>query len=147
MAEFASAILALSVFALESSVALYSAVKSFQSHPRQVRDLIEELDALRSVLEMLVETTSQVTNADLSTLEIPLKRCGEACTEFQEELIKCCSRSSQDRTSFRDWARLKYMGDGIDGFRQQLAGYKSTITVALTDATLYVILGISLGDN
>jgi hypothetical protein len=31
---------------------------------------------------------------------------------------------------------LKYMGDGIDDFRQLLAGYKSTTSIALTDAKL-----------
>lgn len=31
------------------------------------------------------------------------------------------------RTSFRDWAKLRYMGDDIDGFRRLLAGYKLTI--------------------
>ncbi|KAH8751160.1 hypothetical protein BGZ57DRAFT_775119, partial [Hyaloscypha finlandica] len=41
-----------------------------------------------------------------------------------------------NRTSFRDWAKLRYMGDNIDGFRQLLAGYKSTIIIALTDANL-----------
>jgi hypothetical protein len=43
----------------------------------------------------------------------------------------------EDRTSFRDWARFKYSGcDSIDGFRQQLIGYKATINVALSFANL-----------
>ncbi|KAK1688662.1 hypothetical protein BDP55DRAFT_629748 [Colletotrichum godetiae] len=33
-------------------------------------------------------------------------------------------------------AKLQYMGDGIDEFTQLLAGYKSTIEIALADAQL-----------
>jgi hypothetical protein len=73
---------------------------------------------------------------DLSALELPLLRCGNACKEFEQEIIKCSSRSGGSRTSFRDWAKLRYMGDNIDGFRQLLAGYKSTINIALADTNL-----------
>ncbi|KAJ4168308.1 hypothetical protein NW754_013642 [Fusarium falciforme] len=133
----ASAILALATFALKVTVSLYNDVKSFRTHPKRVRDLLEELNALEGVLKMLVETAAGAdANVELSALEIPLRRCSEACEEFGEELEKCCARSSTDRTSFRDWAKMKYMGDDIDGFRQQLASYKSTINIALTDATL-----------
>lgn len=133
----ASAILALATFALKVTVSLYNDVKSFRTHPKRVRDLLEELNALEGVLKMLVETAAGAdANVELSALEIPLRRCSEACEEFGEELEKCCARSSTDRTSFRDWAKMKYMGDDIDGFRQQLASYKSTINIALTDVTL-----------
>lgn len=134
----ASGLLTLSAFALKSSVVLYEAVKSFQFHPKRVRDLTEELEALSGVLRTLTNTTKTTTDGVLDALELPLLRCGNACSEFQEELMKCSSRSGTNRTSFRDWAKLRYMGDDIDGFRQLLAGYKSTITIALTDAALYV---------
>jgi hypothetical protein len=84
----------------------------------------------------LSDTVSSTTDIDVSALGLPLLRCGKACGEFEEELRKYSSRSSSSRTSFRDWAKLRYMGDGIDDFRQLLAGYKSTISIALTDANL-----------
>ena len=132
----ASAILALATFALKTSVTLYDDIKSFRSHPKKVRDLLEELRSLEEVLEMLMKTVGAAVEADFSALKIPLQRCGEACEEFGIELARCSTRSSTDRTSFRDWAKMKYMGEDIDGFRQQLAGYKSTINIALADATL-----------
>ena len=89
-----------------------------------------------SVLSSLTETVDANTEVDLSALNLPLLRCGNACKEFEQEIMKCSSRSGGNRTSFRDWAKLKYMGDDIDGFRQLLAGYKSTIIIALTDANL-----------
>ncbi|PKY00323.1 hypothetical protein P168DRAFT_76702 [Aspergillus campestris IBT 28561] len=141
----ASGLLTLSAFAFQSSVALYEMVTSFQSHPKRVRDLIDELEALSGILEPLTETVAATTDIDLSALELPLLRCGKACEEFQQEILKCLSRSSGSRTSFRDWAKLKYMGDDIDAFRRLLAGYKSTINIALTDANLSSITSENLG--
>jgi Fungal N-terminal domain of STAND proteins len=132
----AAGLLALATFAFQSSITLSDTIQSFQSHPKRVRDLIEELEALSGVLGPLSETVSATTDVDLSTLDLPLLRCGNACKEFEQELLKSSSRSGGSRTSFRDWAKLRYMGDDIDGFRRLLAGYKLTICIALTDANL-----------
>ncbi|PYH49495.1 uncharacterized protein BP01DRAFT_420440 [Aspergillus saccharolyticus JOP 1030-1] len=132
----ASGILALATFAFQSSVSLYETVKSFQSHPKRVRDLLGELEALSAVLAPLVDLVKSTSEVDLSVLDLPLFRCGNACKEFQQELLRCASRSSSSRASFRDWARLTYMGGNIDDLRDLLAGYKATINIALTDATL-----------
>lgn len=131
-----SGLLTLTTFAFQSSVALFQTIQSFGSHLTRVRGLLEEVEALSGVLQSLNETVRLATVLELSALELPLQRCGNACKEFEQELIKCSARSSNDRTSFRDWAKLRYMGDNVDGFRQLLAGYKSTIVIALTDANL-----------
>ncbi|KAG8168664.1 hypothetical protein KVR01_001413 [Diaporthe batatas] len=132
----ASGLLALASFAFESSVSLFNTIQSYRNHPKRVRDLAQEAKALSEVLSLLADTINATAELDLSALELPLRRCGEACKEFEHELMKCSSRSGDDRTSFRDWAKLQYMGDGIDEFTQLLAGYKSTINIALTDANL-----------
>ncbi|KAH8700714.1 hypothetical protein BGW36DRAFT_357365 [Talaromyces proteolyticus] len=131
----ASGLLALATFAFDSSISLYEMVKSFQYHPMQVRDLLEELEALITVLGPLTEIV-QSTTQDLTILDLPLKRCGCACKEFQLEITKYLSHSGKNRLSFRDWAKMRYMRDDIDGFRRLLAGYKLTISIALTDANL-----------
>lgn len=136
--SLASGLLALATFAFQSSITLHGTIKSFQSHPKRVRDLIDELETLSGVLGPLSETIKASPGVDLSSLDVPLLRCGNACKEFQDELLKCSSRSDSSRVSFRDWAKLRYMGDDIDSFRRLLAGYKVTITIALTDATLWV---------
>jgi hypothetical protein len=132
----ASGLLALATFAFQCSISLYETVNSFRSHPKRVRDLLEELEALGAVLGPLADTVKATADIDLSALELPLLRCGSACREFQQEIVQCSLRSNDGRTNFRDWARLKYMGDDIDGFRRLLAGYKATINIALTDANL-----------
>jgi hypothetical protein len=133
--SLASGLLTLVVFALESSQTLYQVVQSFQSNQRIVRELRQELEALDGVLESLRET---VTNSDagFTALELPLRQCGKACSEFKAIIVKCTAHSGGTRTSFRDWAKLKYMGDDIDGFKNMLAGYKSTIAIALGDANM-----------
>ncbi|KAH6719412.1 hypothetical protein BKA61DRAFT_597531 [Leptodontidium sp. MPI-SDFR-AT-0119] len=134
--SLASGLLTLAGFAFQASITLYQTVQSFKFHPKQLRDLKDELEALSGVLNSLTETVSATTDVDLSALDLPLLRCGNACKEFEQEIMSCSSRSGTTRTSFRDWAKLRYMGDNIDGFRQLLAGYKSTIVIALTDANL-----------
>ncbi|EDN02895.1 predicted protein [Histoplasma mississippiense (nom. inval.)] len=132
--SLASGLLTLTAFAFKSSITLYETIKSFQSHPKTVRDLLEELEELGEVLSPLTDTVN--ANVDLSALKLPLLRCGNACKEFKEEIMKCSSRSDCRRTSFRDWAKLRYIGDDINCFTQALAGYKLTINIALTDANL-----------
>lgn len=132
----ASGLLTLTTFAFKSSVALSDTVKSFQSHPKRVRELLDELETLSGALGSLTETTGAIDDIDFTALKLPLLRCGTACEEFKREIIKCSSRSGESQTSFRDWAKLKYLGGDIDGFRQLLSGYSLTITVAVADANL-----------
>jgi hypothetical protein len=131
----ASGVLALAVFAFQCSKQLCQLVESFQNNQRAIRELKEELEALNGVLRSLQETAAN-TDADLTTLNLPLFRCGKACKDFEAVIVKCAAHSGGSRTSFRDWAKLKYMGDDIVGFKNMLAGYKSTISIALGDANM-----------
>jgi hypothetical protein len=134
--SLASGLLALVIFAHKSCLTLHKTIQSIKSHPKRVRDLVDELEALIGVLQSLADTMKSDTDANLPALDLPVKRCGSACDEFLQELQKCCARSGGDRKSFRDWAKLKYMGDNIDDFKDSLAAYKSTIAIALTDVQL-----------
>jgi hypothetical protein len=131
----ASGVLALTLFAFNSSTVLYKLVDSFHSNQRTVRELREELEALNDVLQSLQETVTG-TDADLSILKLPLLRCGKACKDFEAVIASCTAHSTGPRTSFRDWAKLKYLGDDIAGFKNMLAGYKSTVSIALGDVNM-----------
>ena len=87
----ASGLLTLAVFTLQATTTLYSTVQSFQSHNKRVRDLLEELEALGSVLQPLSELIQNTTDGKLSLLDRPLLRCGKACHEFEQELLSCSS--------------------------------------------------------
>jgi hypothetical protein len=122
--------------ALKSSTLLYQTVDSYHSHFRKVRDLKDELDAVALVLQTLSMTVEKGKDAHFTTLKLPLLRCGNACKQFQDVITKYISRPSGSQTSFSDWENLRYMGDGIDKFREMLAGYKSIMNIGLANAHL-----------
>lgn len=127
----------LSTFAFHASVALYTTVNSYNAHQQRVRDLVKETSALSGVLGSLTEAISASADLDLTALlEIPLRRCGAACEEFEEEVRRCALHSGGSRAGPPDWARVRYMGEDIDGFRRVLSGYRLTVTIALSDANL-----------
>ncbi|KAJ5471370.1 hypothetical protein N7530_008727 [Penicillium desertorum] len=132
----ASGLLALATFAFRCSTTLHETVNSFRSHPKLVRDLLEELESLSAVLGPLAEFATSTADIDLSALDLPFLRCGSACKGFQQEILQLLSLSDKSQPNSRDWARLKYMDDDIHGFRKLLAGYKATFNIALTDANL-----------
>ena len=131
-----SGLVGLGTAACGGVVSLYKLIQSYRHHPKHVRDLMQGLEELQGVLQSLTKTAQSDIGIDLSALELPLQRCINACQEFEQEILKCSSPSGGDRTSFRDWAKLSYMGGDIDGFRRQLSGYQLTIGVALADANL-----------
>ena len=122
--------------ALQSIITLNKTIQGFNSHQRCVRDLVEELGTLCEALSSLNETTNALPDVDISLLGATLFRCHNACKDFEKEIVKSSSRPGGRRTSIRDWAMLRYMGEDIDGFRRLLGGYKLIIRVALTDANL-----------
>jgi hypothetical protein len=131
----ASGLLTLVVFGLKCSQALYETVKGFNSHQRNVRNLREELEAIIQILKSLSDAVAE-PEADFAALKLPLLRCGNACKEFEAVINKCVENYGGSRTTFQDWARLKYMGDDIVGFKDMIAGYKLTMTIALCDSNL-----------
>ncbi|GKU11964.1 unnamed protein product, partial [Fusarium langsethiae] len=132
-----SGLLTLAAFAHQSVIKVQEAVQSFQRLPRQLRELLSELAELSTVLQDLSQAPGGDIEVDLSALKTTLEQCRRSCEEFAQELKACSSSSSQDRVGFLDWAKLTYRGgNGIEGFRQQLIGYKSTIVVALSFANL-----------
>lgn len=133
----ASAIITFVTVALEATILLSQTVNSFQSREKSIRELREVLKDLQEVLQTLHELIDNL-DIDLTVLERPLKRCASACTDFNTLVNKCTLNSSEERFSKRDWLKIRYMGKDISGFKDMLAGYKSTITIALAYANLYV---------
>jgi hypothetical protein len=132
----ASGLIAIVTATLQSSKILYETIQSFRNHQTAVSDLVRELRSLESVLRPLQDHVRTDERAFVP-LKFPLIQCRQACADFQT-LIEQNSRRSRDktRTSFRDWAKLMYMNGDIVSFKELLAGYKSTITIALADANL-----------
>jgi len=49
---------------------------------------------------------------------------------------RCTSNTDDSHWSFRDWAKLKYLGSDVNGFKDSLAGNKPTILIALGGISL-----------
>jgi len=130
-----SGVVALANFALQSGQTLSGVIDSYRNRNKAVRELKKELEALETVLRSLQDTLTD-PEIDLSSLKLPLLRCGEACRGFAETIDNCTARSSKDKTSFSDWLRLTYRGRNIRGFKDIIEAYKSTITIALADANM-----------
>ncbi|CAM1504929.1 Fc.00g025200.m01.CDS01 [Cosmosporella sp. VM-42] len=133
--SISSGLIAIVTATVQSSKALHDAVQSFKSHPRTIRQLLDELAALNGALRSLEDFVSCDDSSFLS-LRLPLTQCCNACTEFEALIAKCNKHSEGSRTSLRDWAKLRYMDSDVAGFTNTLAGYKSTICIALADANL-----------
>lgn len=136
--SIASSVVALVTFALQSSVVLYSTVRSFQSQDKEVRALKDELSDLTTVLESLLDTVTNNPDLPFDALKTPLHRCGKACEEYGALIERCSKHSTEARSSIRDWITQKYLQGDIEDFRAMLAGYKSTINIALANANMYV---------
>ncbi|OGM41919.1 hypothetical protein ABOM_009807 [Aspergillus bombycis] len=132
--SLASSLVALAAFAFQTSKSLYQVVESFKSTKRVIRDLRFEIESLTQALATL-EKAAVDNEAQLMALKLPLLRCGKTCKEFEGVINRCTSHSRDQRTSFRDWAKLQYMGGDITDLRTALAGYKATINIALGGAT------------
>ncbi|RDK41714.1 hypothetical protein M752DRAFT_319769 [Aspergillus phoenicis ATCC 13157] len=129
----ASSLIALATFAFEASKSLYTLVEGFKNAQRTVRELWYELESLTQVLGTLISVVMD-NEAELASLKLPLLRCGKICSEFRDIIRKCMAHSNGQRTSFRDWAKLQYMGGNINNLKTMLAGYKATISITLGGA-------------
>ncbi|KAL2802137.1 hypothetical protein BJX63DRAFT_438159 [Aspergillus granulosus] len=126
----------LSIFALEASIALYSTTKRYQLPPKNARDLSKDIETLIDSLSPLREVISTFADTDFAVLKFPLLRCGTACNEFEQEIQKCLPFSDDGNSDHRGWAKLKYIGGGINDFKDLLSGYGSTFRLALADVHL-----------
>lgn len=133
----ASGVVALVTFGVQSSSSLLKLINDFKRTPSTVRQLKEELEALVTVLQCL-STTIKDAESDFTALENPLRQCSKACQNFEALLSHFAGPQGHPKTSFQDWAKLKYLGNDINGFRDMIGGYKATISVALCNFNLSV---------
>lgn len=131
----AAGVVALVTFGVQASSSLLQLIKDFKRAPSTVRQLKEELEALVAVLQSL-KATVEDAESDFTPLETPLYQCSKACRDFEAILSHFAGRSKSAKTSFQDWAKLRYLGSDISGFRDMITGYKATISIALCNVNL-----------
>jgi hypothetical protein len=108
---------------------------SLQSDQGTVCELKEELEDLNKVLYALQEIAIN-RDVDLSLLQLPLLRYGNAYKDFRAIVIKYTTHSAESKTRIRDWAKLRYIGDDMNRFKNMMARYKSTIMIVLSSVNM-----------
>lgn len=134
----ASGIVAISIFAGKSSIALFNTVKSFQNHKRDVRELKDQLETLTGTIQSVQDLAPKHEDT-LEPLNLPLLRCGRACEEFSQMIASCTKHSNQTGTSFRDWTKLKYHNEDISGVKRKLGMYTDTMSIAIGVISMYAV--------
>ncbi|KAL5363292.1 hypothetical protein BJX96DRAFT_117541 [Aspergillus floccosus] len=128
-----ASLLAVITAAVQSVKSLHGTVTRFKDRDKTLRRLQNELEDLTSILGSLGE----VMNADISMMTLlqgPVERCSQVCREF-EQAMEVFGRKST--TGFRDWAKIEFMRGDINEFIDNIAGYKSTISVGLGTITMH----------
>jgi hypothetical protein len=127
----ASALLALIVFAFQTSKSLYDEVSSFKSKRKTIKDVLDDLDALNTMLETIRGQAQRSQEVErLEPLREPLKCCTAICQEMREMLDACTTHSKEGRDSVRDWLNMRYKEKTFEDVKKRLASYKSTLTIA-----------------
>ncbi|KAH8779926.1 hypothetical protein F5883DRAFT_626228 [Diaporthe sp. PMI_573] len=145
--SIASSVVVLVAFAFKSSTILYTTIRDFQSQDKNARALKNELADLRGVLQSLAETVDNNDDINFDALKLPLLRCGKTCEEYGDLIAWCTKHSSPSRPSLRDWISQQYLKGDITDFREMLAGYKSTINIALANANIVRALAASEAES
>ncbi|KAF2278228.1 uncharacterized protein EI97DRAFT_499725, partial [Westerdykella ornata] len=131
MAEPASAIITLIVFAYNASKSLYEAVDSFQSQRQTIKDVLSDLGALTTVLETIrAKAESSQEAGSLEVLRKPLDCCAKTCQEMHEMLNECTKHSKDGQTSVRLWLKMRWHEKSFDVMKNRLSSYKSTLVIA-----------------
>ncbi|RYP42956.1 hypothetical protein DL768_010164 [Monosporascus sp. mg162] len=127
-----ASLIAVATAAIQSANALKETVKRYRERDKTLQRLQEYLEDLIRTLKALEDIPALETSM-LSLLQGPVSRCAQICHEF-ESSMKCFH--SESKAGFRDWMKLEFMKGNINDFMDALAGYKSTIAIALGIITI-----------
>ncbi|KAK5077838.1 hypothetical protein LTR64_003761 [Lithohypha guttulata] len=131
-------IVSLVALCVTSSASLYKTIDSLKSRKQDVRHLKTEVGDLNIVLQALAKNIEETTE-NFEVLRLILEHCGQACKDFEEEVLDNVGKSDNRLEGVRAWAKLQLKGGDIDNFRKLIGSYKATLTIALADANLRTV--------
>ena len=130
-----ASILALVIFTINATITLREAFQDINNYPKEVVDLLAELEDLQGVLNFL-RNVGASREEDLLEFKNPLSRCANACKEFQTLLTECIGERIGKRGAVLGWTRLQLAKNDVLKLKDVLARAKSTIDLALGGITL-----------
>lgn len=144
MAEIgvAASIVGIATAAVQSAQLLHTTIENIKDAPKAVQSVKVDLQSLTSVLHNLQSACRsdehQITLS--SEVEAAVENCKTACEDFQTLLGRWTKHSTEDKTFWTERWRVGLFGhERITTFKGRLSDYKSTLTVALSTATMYVL--------
>ncbi|KLU82022.1 hypothetical protein MAPG_01101 [Magnaporthiopsis poae ATCC 64411] len=122
-----ASVLAIVTGAIQATNSLRATVSRYKARDKTLNRLYGELEGLATVLSSLEQAAGSEASI-WALLEGPVSQCSKTCREFEGVMEKFGGKSV---TGLRDWAKMEFMRDDINGFIDTLAAYKATITVGL----------------
>ncbi|KAK0732107.1 hypothetical protein B0H67DRAFT_566689 [Lasiosphaeris hirsuta] len=125
-------VLAIVTAAIKSVKSLAATTERYKKRDKTLIRLHHELEDVVNVLDSLKEVIDYDATI-LAVLKGPVDRCGQVCHEFEKAMVKF---SGNSKTGLRDWAKMEFARDDINGFMDALSSYKATILVGLGTITM-----------
>ncbi len=136
-----ASVVGIATSALMSLQFLSTTIDNIKDAPDTIRNIKSDLLAVEPVLRSLdTAARSDGTQIVLSgEVKSAIVNCDRACTDFQALLGRWMKHSSEEKTFWVDRWRVGLFGqERIKAFQGRLNDCKSTLTVALSTATVYV---------
>ncbi|KAB5555071.1 hypothetical protein GE09DRAFT_1222529 [Coniochaeta sp. 2T2.1] len=140
--------LAVATLAYNSVKTLHELFTSIRDAPKTTQDINADLSEISAVLlsfnkelhrikgQPQPQTLSPELEACLTEVQPAIQVSAAACDAFKTQMQAVTSRSTAQRTSFRDRLKLHFRDADIASFKYRLGSYKSTLNIALAFASM-----------
>jgi hypothetical protein len=138
-----ASVVGITTAALQSTRILVKTIDNVKDAPATIKEISADLRAVEFVLQDLKakaqDGSSQVIQGD--RIAPAIANCDRACKAFQSQVEQWMKHSKEDKIFWITRWKIGLFGqERIKTFKGQLNDCKSTLNVALTTATLFVLL-------
>jgi hypothetical protein len=138
----AASVVGITTAALQSAQFLVKTIDNIKDAPGTIKDISADLRAIESVLQDLNVKVQDGSLQIIRSYQIrpAVENCNRACKAFQLQVERWMKHSKEDKIFWISRWKIGLFGpDRIKTFKGQLSDCKSTLNVALTTATLFVL--------
>ena len=136
-----ASVVGITTAALQSAQFLAKIIDNVKDAPGTVKDISTDLRAVEPVLQDLKRAVQDDPSQVILSNQIGLavENCDRACKAFQLQVERWMKHSKEDKIFWIYRWKIGLFGqERIKTFKEQLSDCKSTLSVALSTATLFV---------
>jgi small nuclear ribonucleoprotein (snRNP)-like protein len=146
-----ASVVGIATAALQSVQFLHSTVNNIKGVPDAISGIKTDLQSIAPILSNL-DTVCKTDDTQIALkpeIKAAVSNCEKSCTEFTATIEHWMRHSTVDKAFWVNrWRVALFRQEKIAAFKGQLNGYKSTLNMALSTATMYVPLSLLLhGDS